>query len=152
MIRSRHLLAPFSTTATGAGMAGWAAGADRQSRLSGGLHPKDRNEEEEPGFARLAACRGGTRGQRRPPRYSDAGGQRHRARDVRSPSQHKRCPAPAEPTRKHPRIRSAVAAACARAWGPAVVAPSGRIERATRETKGPATPGGFAEVRQCALT
>jgi len=61
-------------------MAGWAAGADRQSRLSGWLHPKDRNEEEEPGSARFAGCRGGTRGKRRPPRYSDAGGQRHRAR------------------------------------------------------------------------
>ena len=82
-------------------MAGWPAGADRQSRLSGGPHPKDRNEEEEPGSARFAACRGGTRGERRPPRYSGAGGQRHRApRDVRSPSQRKRCPAPAEPDKE----------------------------------------------------
>ena len=33
---------------------GWAAGADRQSRWSGGLHPKGRNEEEDIGAADVA--------------------------------------------------------------------------------------------------
>ena len=43
-------------------MAGWAAGADRQSRLSGRLHPKDRNEEEEPGLPGLRLAAAGLEG------------------------------------------------------------------------------------------
>jgi hypothetical protein len=61
-------------------MAGWAAGANRQSRRIRRAALAGRNEEEEPSAARLAARRGGTRGSDAHPARSSAGAQRRRAR------------------------------------------------------------------------
>jgi hypothetical protein len=87
--------------------------------------------------SRVAARRGGTTGQRRPPpplRVPEA--QRRGAKAARLlASARSAASASGAAQRRLSRIRPAVAAACARACGPAAAAPSGRIERATRTQK-----------------
>lgn len=87
------------------------------------------------GEAQVAARRGGTRGQRRPPRQIEAGGQRRRARRGDRSYCAQRTGSARSPTKQHSRSRPAVVAACARTWAPAAAAPSGRIECATRKAK-----------------
>ena len=100
--------------------------------------------------SRVAARRGGTTGSDRPPPLP--GPQTAPTRNARRP-QTLRASARLQrsPIKTHSRIRTAVAAACARSCAPAAAAPSGRIECATRQSKGAADPGGFAEVRQRTL-
>jgi len=52
----------FKTTTAGAGMAGGRQERTDKPAEGGGLHPKGRNEEEDPGVAGDAARRGGTKG------------------------------------------------------------------------------------------
>lgn len=83
----------------------------------GGLHPQGRNAMEDPGFARVAARRGGITGQRRPPPRSRLARQRHRAcampesgaklrRVSRSSSEWTETPQSESATRKRRRARS----------------------------------------------
>ncbi|MEO8722333.1 MAG: hypothetical protein ABI395_02260 [Sphingobium sp.] len=58
------------TTATGAGMAGGRQERTDSPADEGGQHPQDRNEEKDLSAAQVAARRGRTTGQRRPPANS----------------------------------------------------------------------------------
>lgn len=64
--------------ATGPGRRGARQERTGGPAVGGGPHPQDRNGREGPGPARVAARRGGTKGQRRPPRQPEAGQQRRR--------------------------------------------------------------------------
>jgi len=76
-------------TAPGAGMAGWAAGADRQSPpIEAGCTQRAGTNVEELRETQLAARRGGTTGLRRPPRQTSTGGNAiARKRDDHQPEQ-----------------------------------------------------------------
>jgi len=130
-------------------MAGSAAGADRQSRKSGGLHPQGPTQCRTRGLPRVAARRGGTRGKRRRPRQFEC----------RRPTP----PRPGAATAAVARQRSGSAGAHQgstlesgrpsrrRARGPGgqpPPRPPAGFGRATRKAKGAADPGGFEEVRQ----
>jgi hypothetical protein len=118
-------------------MAGWAAGADRQSRRQRRAAPEGPKRSGGPGTASLRHASAGLEGSDAHPASSSAGGKTPRPRSGASLADQRAALPSASGAASKPlsRIRSAVVAACARARVPAAATPSGRIERATRKTR-----------------